>query len=317
MPFFPPPPSFYQTILGVFGAEGAAWLAALPALVAECEARFDIQVGEPFQLSYNYVAPAQRSDGAPLVLKLGVPNQELTSEMEALRLYDGDGCARLLHAEPERGIALIERLLPGTPLVTLQDDEQATRIAAGVLRRLWRPLPAGLDPAQPWPFKTLADLMQGLDALRLEFNGGSGPFPEALVSRAQALSGELLASAPPPILLHGDFHHYNILLCAQDTPGRRCDPSGSWLAIDAKGVLGEPAWDLGAFLYNPLDLYHRPDLPRLLRRRVDMLCEQLELDRQRLIGWGIAQAVLSAWWSYESHEEPDWTLRVGQVLADW
>jgi streptomycin 6-kinase len=31
------------------------------------------------------------------------------------------------------------------------------------------------------------------------------------------------------------------------------------------------------------------------------LAEQLGFDRARLIGWGFAQAVLSAWWSYEDH----------------
>jgi streptomycin 6-kinase len=33
----------------------------------------------------------------------------------------------------------------------------------------------------------------------------------------------------------------------------------------------------------------------------------LGFDRQRLVGWSIAQAVLSAWWSYEDHG------RVGQA----
>ena len=36
-------------------------------------------------------------------------------------------------------------------------------------------------------------------------------------------------------------------------------------------------------------------------RRVDQLSAELGFDRQRLVGWGLAQAVLSAWWSYEDH----------------
>jgi streptomycin 6-kinase len=35
------------------------------------------------------------------------------------------------------------------------------------------------------------------------------------------------------------------------------------------------------------------------RRRIDILRDELALDRDRMLGWGIAQAVLSAWWSYE------------------
>ncbi|HNP74608.1 MAG TPA: aminoglycoside phosphotransferase family protein, partial [Kouleothrix sp.] len=39
----------------------------------------------------------------------------------------------------------------------------------------------------------------------------------------------------------------------------------------------------------------------LLARRVDILADALGLDRARLVGWGLAQAVLSAWWSIEDH----------------
>ena len=31
------------------------------------------------------------------------------------------------------------------------------------------------------------------------------------------------------------------------------------------------------------------------------MAEELELDRERLRGWGLAHAVLSAWWTVEDH----------------
>jgi streptomycin 6-kinase len=39
----------------------------------------------------------------------------------------------------------------------------------------------------------------------------------------------------------------------------------------------------------------------MLARRVAQLAEELGLDRARVRGWGLAQAVLSAWWSVEDH----------------
>ena len=87
------------------------------------------------------------ADGTEVVLKLGVPNPELTTEIAALRLYDGYGAARLLDADVEAGFLLLERLRPGTPLVEVADDAQATAIAAGVMRKLWRPVP----PEHPFP----------------------------------------------------------------------------------------------------------------------------------------------------------------------
>ncbi len=61
-----------------------------------------------------------------LYLKIGVPNRELTSEMSALRFFDGKGAVRLLEADEERVMFLLERLQPGDMLATLNDDDQAT-----------------------------------------------------------------------------------------------------------------------------------------------------------------------------------------------
>jgi streptomycin 6-kinase len=62
-------------------------------------------------------------------------------EAEALRLFAGRGAALLLELDKGRGAMLLERLEPGVPLTTVRDDEEATSIAAGVMRRLWRPVP--------------------------------------------------------------------------------------------------------------------------------------------------------------------------------
>jgi streptomycin 6-kinase len=276
-----------RTILELYGERGAEWLERLPATIAECERRWSLKVLPPFQpLSYNYVAPAVRADGAEVVLKLGVPNPELRTEIEALRLYEGRGIVRLLDADAEKGILLLERLRQGVPLSSLEDDEQATTIAAQVMRQLWRPAP----PDHPFP--TVAKWGLGFRRLRAEFNGGTGPFPRALVVAAETLFTELLASSAEPVLLHGDLHHENIL-SAERQP---------WLALDPKGVVGEPAYETGALLRNPFPhLLAWPNVHRILARRVDQLTEELRFDRERLVAWGLAQAVLSAWWDYEDH----------------
>ena len=89
-----------RKIIDVHGQTGVAWLARLPALVADVAARWSLIVLPPFpELSYNYVAPVMGPGGAPLVLKAGVPHRELWDEMDALRLYDGRGIAHLVAAE--------------------------------------------------------------------------------------------------------------------------------------------------------------------------------------------------------------------------
>jgi streptomycin 6-kinase len=260
------PPEFARTMQEVYGPAGVDWLDRLPALLAYCEQRWSLRVMPPFApLSYNY---------------------ELMTEIEALRLYDGRGVAQLLDADRERGVLLLERLAPGTPLSRLADDEQATSIAAGVMRQLWRPAP----PEHPFP--TVAKWALGLGRLREHFGGDTGPFPARLVEEAESLFAELLASASEQVLLHGDLHHDNILAAEREP----------WLAIDPKGLVGERAYEVGALMRNQLPQPLTGDYAsRFLARRLDQLTEELGLERARLHGWSLAQAVLSAWWSFEDH----------------
>lgn len=294
------PDRLARTIIDLYEDEGSAWLERLPALIAACEERWGLVVSPAFpNLSYNYVAPAASATGEPVVLKLGVPNPELTSEAAALHLYNGQGCARLIAADVKIGALVIERLQPGMPLQALTDDREATSIAAQVMRQLWRPAP--IDH----PFPTVAGWAQGLARLRASFDGGTGPFPMRLVEQAEALFSELIASTDSEVVLHGDLHHENILSADR----------AAWLAIDPKGVVGDAGYEVGALLRNRLDIDH--NLKRLLARRVDQLAEELAIDRARLAGWGAAGTVLSAWWEWEDHGSyNDETIAIATIVAD-
>ena len=281
------PAGLARTISEVHGEAGMEWLRRFPSLIRDCERRWSLKIALPFpQLSYNFVAPALRQDGMEVVVKLGVPNPELTREIEALQFYAGRGAVQLLDADPEQGLLLLERLQPGTLLSLLTDDVEATSISASVIRQLWRPAPAAHH------FITVNDWAAGLHRLRQRFGGTTGPLPANLVERAEAIFADLLNSMTDPVVLHGDLHHDNILA------GHR----QPWLAIDPKGVIGEPAYEVGALLRNPMpQLLKVLNLERVLARRADQLAHELELDRGRIVGWGFAQALLSAWWSLEDH----------------
>lgn len=296
------PTNFVQTMLDLHQERGATWLQQLPALLAEYSERWALQLDPPFALSYNYVAPARRADGSAVVLKAGYPSRELLSEIDALLLYAGDGMVQLLNYDRERGVMLLERLTPGDMLSTLADDEEATMIATTVMRKLWRPAPA------THTFPTVTEWAQGLQRHRARFAGGVGPLPKRLFEEAEAHFRELLAANEPAMLLHGDLHHFNILR-AQRQP---------WLAIDPKGLVGDPAYEVGAFLYNPFNtLDKHPHLDQILRRRIDLLAEHLGFDWARLQGWGVAQAVLSACWTIEDNGQGwDYVIGIGERLAN-
>jgi streptomycin 6-kinase len=185
-------------------------------------------------------------------------------------------------------------------LWTLENDEAETAVAAQLMQQLWQPV----SPEDYSIFPTLAQYTRSLLSLPDYFEDGFGPFPRRLVETAVSLCTELLADDIQPMLLHGDFHHENVL-SAQRQP---------WLALDPKGVIGDPAYEVGAYLYNPIpeDVIEK----KLIAHRIDQFSEALNIDRQRLIGWGIVQAVLSAVWSYEDHDsELSATLLVADILS--
>lgn len=276
------PEEFRQNIFHYFSPHGEAWLQALPDLLEEFAERWSLTIHPPFpNLSINYVAPATMANGTPTVFKAGVPGvRELQSEIEALRLCNGQGMVQMLQHDAERGVMLLERVLPGTSLkVAVTDDETATRILAQTMKQIWRPLPAdhGLIPVEEYA--------GGLVKYRAKFDGGTGPLPVKMVELAEALLADLFASMDERVLVHGDFHHDNILRHAE-----------GWRVIDPKGLAGEPEYEVGTLFHNPFGIHTRPNLEAFQARRVDILGEVLGFDRQRLVAWSVAQCVLFAAW---------------------
>ena len=221
------------------------------------------------------------------MLKVSTYIWETQTEIEALRVWEGVGAARLLEADPDLGALLMERVLPGTMLAELDDDDDTVHVAAGLLRQLWRPVPAssGLRSLESW--------CAAYDRNREALNRGAGGFPEALFRRADALREELLASTEQPVVLHGDLHHFNVL---------RSNRAG-WLAIDPKGLVGDRTFDVCQFLLNP-----GPVPASVNRRRLDIFCSELDLDRKRAADWCFVHAMLDACWEYEDGHS--WQMRV-------
>ena len=295
------PDNFRRDMVVMHGEEAIAWLERLPAILANCERRWGLTIGPPFALTFNYVAPAVCADGTQVVLKVCSLTDEFPQQPEALRLVDGHGMVRLLECDPAEEIMVLERLMPGTFLRNVEDDEVSTSIAAFIMRKIWCPVP------EKHPFKTVQGWGKGFDRLRQYYGGGTGPFPKALLEEAETLYRELSASMAEPVLLHGDLHHENILAAEREP----------WLAIDPKGLVGEPAYETGAWLRNPMpQLLDMPQPGRILARRIDQLAEELGFDRARLRDWGLAQAMLSAWWSMEdSGELSIFSITCAELLA--
>ena len=274
------PPVFIANITNSFGDNGRRFLDDLPKLLAEASRRWDLVLGDPLLLSYNYVCAATRVDGTPAVLKVGVPNVELTSEINALKEYNGHGACILCESDPDAGMLLLERLLPGTMVATLKDDDRATEIAADVLVAIQRPAPGGMG---------FLSLRSWFDELKNSARASAGAPVLFQIDRSGPSRLFCLTCSPesgPDTLLHGDFHHFNILLAGS-----------GWKVIDPKGVIGPSEYEVGPLLTNPLgDI---PDMKPALdrtRRRIAILSERTGFDPQRMQAWALCHSLLSAWW---------------------
>ena len=145
-------PAILRNNAAAVGAEH--WIEALPELVAQLEARWNITVGHAFMGGTEaYVAEAITSKGDNAVLKLLLPQSPNAArhEITALRLAGGDGCATLLRDDSDIGAMLLERLgltlfELGLPIVRRHE------ILCDTAARVWRPaadsgLPTGAEKA--------------------------------------------------------------------------------------------------------------------------------------------------------------------------
>jgi streptomycin 6-kinase len=273
---------------------GAAWLERLPRLAAECAEEWSLELRKPFPTgNVALVLPAKQGDGAPAVLKLNFPEPESAHEADVLATWDGRGAVRLFDFDRERSALLLERAFPGTTLWEVDDDEEATTIAAGVLRRLWGP------PPELHPFRVLADeAEEWMRRLRQDWDALGRPFEERLVEAGENAARELSHTRPGLVVCHQDFQGSNVLRAEREP----------WLAIDPKPIVGEPAFDVASLLRD-----RRWDVcADVIRRRLDQLTAELDLDRERMRGWGIVHAL---YWGVGSDKVEPEMVECARILA--
>jgi streptomycin 6-kinase len=276
---------FQDKIINAFGQDGKSWLDSLESTVQTYLERWELTSEGPVgNLSYNYVIKVTDSAGPPFILKLGVPNFDTRNEMKTLQIYNGDGCAKLLKYDLEDGVMLLERLVPGRMLSSESDEMVVIENYTKVWKAIRRPLLDGVSTP------SLTHWFEGLTNYR---NSGDSQIPLEHVQVAEEFFQQVMDSSEGTELLHGDLHHENILYSEQN----------GWMAIDPKGVAGDPYFDVVSFLVNQLD--SKVDPKSILKLRVDTICEQLGLNRQRLLKAAIALGTLYACWGIED-QDPDW-----------
>jgi streptomycin 6-kinase len=239
----------------------AQWREGAERLAEDVARDWGLHLGEPYVPGFcGHVVRATAADGTPAVLKVFFPDHESLQEADALERWDGDGAIRLLRRDDERCALLLERCEPGA-FLSSAGGTRALDVLIGVLPRLW---------LRPEGFHTLSDeverwIERGLDA--------------GIVGIAR----DLAASQGEQVLVHQDLHGDNVL-SSQREP---------WLVIDPKPLAAEREFALAPIIRSG-ELGHSQ---RDVLHRLDRLCGELELDRERARWWTIVQTLA---WSEEN-----------------
>jgi len=286
-----------KNITSLYGEAGKAWLDRLPAIsraIAADQALSDLQ---PLRgLSYNYLFTAQdKRSGNPVVIKVGFSADEITREAAALTHFAGAGCVRLLRSVPQHNALLLQALQPGHTLKSLYpaSDPDAVDACLQMMKQIYaRPCP------QQHSFPSVAEWLEAFAHVPAQ------ALPGSMLAKAQALAKELLADSTDEVVLHGDLHHENCL-----------NHAGSWLCIDPKGVVGDCAFEVGAFLINPVGVVlEHPDLRGLTCRRLEQFAAGLNMDMKRLAAWSFVRVMLAAAWSVHCKSDPQAAIAVAQCI---
>jgi streptomycin 6-kinase len=223
---------------------------------------------------------AERQGGDPAIVKSpsDAARPDARRAADYLRWRDGQGAIRLFADHGD--IHLLEyagdRRLHDHR--SKHDEAAATEITASVVRQLHAPSPAA-------PPSSLTPLRQHFASLFARAN-------EAAFGEHAALADRLLDAQRGIRPLHGDIHHENILL----------SPRG-WLAIDPKGLIGDPAYDVANMFCNPPHAPERTDPARILGL-AETLSDAVGRDVEVVLSYAWAYCGLSsAWWLEDANEE--------------
>lgn len=148
--------------------------------------------------------------------------------------------------------------------------------------------------------------LPGLDSLfaplfQRRFAPSCPPALRAHLDEAAALAASLLATSAAPAPLHGDLHHDNVILTAAGP-----------VAFDAKGLWGDPAYELANALRHPRGLSEAKQDTATLTSRIALFAKALTVDPHRLTQWAAAKCALSIVWRAKG---PIWQDTEADLLA--
>ncbi len=277
----------------MYGAAGHQWLIELSDRVKDLAQRWHLTgLYRAENLSYNYVLLG-RQKSKRIVLKVGFDHKALEKEAQTLQAFAGKGAVKLLDQAP--GALLLQQAWGNSlkkEFPDFKDDEEAIDIACYVIEKLHQ-----ATIPQDIQFPQVSDWLAVFDKKIIEIPDDN---------LIKDIKNYLLETAGPPVLLHGDLHQENIL-----------SHRSKWLAIDPKGVIGEQTYEVGAFILNPLtELVSSQNPHQIIKKRILIFADFLNLDAQRILLWCFVQAMLKWAWAIEDNLDQKNFKQLAVIVAE-
>lgn len=182
--------------------------------------------------SANLVFKCDSKRFGKTVIKVGRNSKEFSSEIFALEHFDGDKLCKLYDIDFERIMLLEECIEPGNVLRKESSLDKRLSVFASLYEGLHKEaIDADKFPSYRGWINNIADYMSHQEEHVELYHA---------MEKAKKLYESLSKMYSKKYLLHGDFHHDNILL----------DSNDSYRIIDPKGVIGDPIFDIPRFILN-------------------------------------------------------------------
>ena len=266
----------------LLGQQGQQWLADLQAVVTQTLEDFGLTFIDTLPGgSESYLALTQGSDGIRCVVKVMMPNDHgMAAELAGLQAAKGRGYAKLIGADPKRGVLVIEELGAAIADSGLPIQQQLQHITQA-LKLSWQ---ADIDPSALVDGANKADWLY--HHIQHTPSKIAGHVEQALIHRAldhiDLRRSQWRQDAF--VLVHGDAHEHNTLADGSTE-------QASYKLIDPDGLFFEAAYDLGILLRNWIDAYQIAKPATALTQRATWLAEQTQVSRQAIVSWGFVEIV--------------------------
>lgn len=182
--------------------------------------------------SVNCIFKCSSKKFGDAVLKINRSCREVFTEFNTLLEYKGRRFCNVFDSDIENGIILEECIHPGIRLRDEESLEKRLNIFSGLFNGLH------IEPENPSIYPTYIEWVSRIT----KYMSSREDYKELYLymKKAESICLQISQSYNKKMLLHGDFHHDNILL----------NNDGNYKIIDPKGVVGDPIFDVPRYILN-------------------------------------------------------------------